>query len=191
MRDYANPAATWCKSACTRTFACCIGAFMLAAAGAIADADAQTLPGKAKESGCVDTPRIVGGSMYRCNTASGAAAYFNVPGADNAPPVRKEATTTTTTTKSTPTPAGFPKVDADTQKGRDDTRRKVLSEELAAEEKMLAAARAAYANGAPVPLPEEQANAEKYRERIARLRQSVGLHERNIEALKKELGPAR
>ena len=43
-------------------------------------------------------------------------------------------------------------------------------------------------NGAPVPLPEEQANAEKYRERIARLRQAVQLHERNIEALKKELG---
>ena len=52
-------------------------------------------------------------------------------------------------------------------------------------------ARAAYANGAPVPLPEEQANADKYRERIARLRQSIALHERNIEALKKELGATR
>ena len=30
--------------------------------------------------------------------------------------------------KSTPTPAGFPKVDAETQKGRDDMRRRVLSE---------------------------------------------------------------
>ena len=48
-------------------------------------------------------------------------------------------------------------------------------------------ARALYANGAPVPLPEEQSNAAKYQERIARLRQSVQLHERNIEALKKEL----
>ena len=92
---------------------------------------------------------------------------------------------------STPTPAGFPKVDADTQKSRDETRRKVLSEELAAEEKLLAGARAAYANGAPVPLPEEQSNADKYRERIARLRQSIALHERNIEALKKELGATR
>ena len=48
-----------------------------------------------------------------------------------------------------------------------------------------------YANGAPVPLPEEQADAEKYRQRIARLRQAVQLHERNIEALKKELSAAR
>jgi hypothetical protein len=90
--------------------------------------------------------------------------------------------------RGTPTPAGFPKVDADTQRTRDDMRRKVLSDELGAEEKLLAEARTTYANGAPVPLPEEQGNAEKYRERIARLRQSMQLHERNIEALRKELG---
>jgi hypothetical protein len=93
--------------------------------------------------------------------------------------------------KSTPTPAGFPKVDADTQRSRDDMRRKVLSDELTAEEKLLVEARTAYNNGAPVPQPEEQANAAKYQERIARLRQSVQLHERNIEALKKELGATR
>jgi hypothetical protein len=93
--------------------------------------------------------------------------------------------------RSTPSPAGFPKVDAETQKGRDSMRRKVLADELAAEEKLAADARNAYANGAPVPLAEEQANADKYRERIARLRQSVHLHERNIEALKKELGNMR
>ena len=62
---------------------------------------------------------------------------------------------------------------------------------VSAEEKFLADARAAYGNGAPVPLPEEQADAEKYRQRIARLRQEVQLHERNIEALKKELGNTR
>ena len=67
-------------------------------------------------------------------------------------------------------------------------RRKVLTDELSAEEKSLAEAREAYNNGAPTPLPEEQSNAAKYQERIARLRQAVQLHERNIEALKKELG---
>jgi hypothetical protein len=94
---------------------------------------------------------------------------------------------TSSTGKSTPTPAGFPKVDSETQRTRDDMRRKVLTDELSAEEKLLLEARALYANGAPVPLPEEQSNAAKYQERIARLRQSVQLHERNIEALKKEL----
>jgi hypothetical protein len=90
--------------------------------------------------------------------------------------------------KSTPTPSNFPKVDAETQRTRDDMRRKVLSDELAAEEKLLAEARKDYNGGAPTPLPEEQANAAKYQERIGRLRQAVQLHERNIEALKKELG---
>ncbi len=93
--------------------------------------------------------------------------------------------------KSTPTPAGFPKVDADTQRSRDGMRRKVLSDELAAEEKLLAEARTAYANGAPAPLPEEQSNAAQYQARIARLLQSLQLHERNVDALKKELGNTR
>lgn len=93
--------------------------------------------------------------------------------------------------RTTPTPAGFPRVDAETQRGRDDVRRRVLSEELASEEKLLAEARTSYANGAPVPLPEEQANAGRYRDRIGRLRQAVQLHERNIDALKKELGTTR
>jgi len=94
---------------------------------------------------------------------------------------------TSSTGKSTPTPGGFPKVDAETQRTRDDMRRKVLTDELTAEEKLLSEARGLYANGAPTPLAEEQSNAAKYQERIARLRQSVQLHERNIEALKKEL----
>jgi hypothetical protein len=82
---------------------------------------------------------------------------------------------------------GFPRIDSETQKGRDDVRRKVLADELASEEKLLVEARAAYADGAPQPQPEERTDAEKYRQRIARLRQAVGLHEKNIEALKKEI----
>jgi hypothetical protein len=93
----------------------------------------------------------------------------------------------TTTARSSPTPSGFPRVDPDTQKGRDDVRRKVLAEELLTEEKLLAETRMLYSDGAPVPLPEERSDAEKYRLRIARLRQTVNVHEKNIEALKKEL----
>jgi hypothetical protein len=91
------------------------------------------------------------------------------------------------TVKSTPSPAGFPRVDADTQRGRDDMRRKVLMDELSTEEKLLAESRAAYGDGAPPPLPEEQKDAQKYASRLTKLRQAVSLHEKNIEALKKEL----
>lgn len=93
--------------------------------------------------------------------------------------------------RASPSPANFPRVDAETQRGRDDLRRRVLAEELAGEEKLLAEAKNVYAGGAPVPLPEEKADVEKYRARIARLRQSVTLHEKNIEALKKELAGIR
>lgn len=141
-----------------------------------ADASAATLAEKAKESGCVNKPVLIAGETYRCATESGAFSYFNVPGGAGEPRSAKA-----------PTPAGFPRVDAATQKGRDDVRRKVLADELAAEEKLLAEARTSYANGAPPPLPEERADAEKYRTRIARLRQTVAVHEKNIEALKKEL----
>ncbi len=48
----------------------------------------------------------------------------------------------------------------------------------------------AYADGAPTALPEERANVDKYRERIARLRQAIGVHEKNVEALRKELASA-
>jgi hypothetical protein len=172
---------------CIRALSWCLAGAAAAVFAIVGDAAAQTLASKAKESGCVDAPRGVEGSMFRCTTASGAAAYFNVPGVDGTMQPRRGGSSA----KSTPTPAGFPKVDAETQKGRDDMRRRVLSDELSAEEKLLADARAGYANGAPVPLPEEQADAEKYRQRIARLRQAVQLHERNIEALKKELSAAR
>jgi len=157
----------------------CAAALLVLAAAA---ASAGPLEDKAKESGCVTRPEASNG-MYRCQTQSGTA-FFNVPGMT---PPATASRTTGKAAASTPTPAGFPRVDTATQKGRDDVRRKVLTEELSSEEKLLAEARAAYADGAPAPLPEERADAAKYQQRIARLRQVVGLHERNIEALRKEI----
>jgi hypothetical protein len=131
--------------------------------------------------------------------ADGATHYTNVPPdkgwrkiscdvADDAQRSRGSAASAGTKTA---TPTGFPRVDADTQKGRDELRRKVLNDELASEEQLLVEARGAYGNGAPQPLPDEQANAEKYRQRIAKLRQAVQLHERNVEALRKEIAALR
>ena len=87
----------------------------------------------------------------------------------------------------TGTPTGFPRVEPEAQRSRDELRRKVLNDELATEQKLLDDARNAYGNGAPPPLSDEANDAEKYRQRIARLRQSVQLHERNVEALRKEI----
>ena len=70
-----------------------------------------------------------------------------------------------------PTPAGFPRVDPETQKGRDDVRRKVLADELAAEEKLLTESRVPTRTARPRRCRRSSADAEKYRMRIARLRQ--------------------
>jgi hypothetical protein len=169
----------------------CPRALLVVALGAMAGVlDAQTLAGKAKESGCVDAPRLVEGATFRCNTSSGAAAYFNVPGYDGGVPDRSQRRSGNAS-GAAPSPLGFPRVDADTQKGRDDMRRKVLGDEITAEQTLLAESRAAYANGAPAATPEERASPQKYADRIAKLRDTVRLHERNIELLKKELAGTR
>jgi len=149
--------------------------------------EAVTLSEKAKESGCVSKPQPVQETLYRCSTESGAFSYFNVPDGNGTPAAGSAPAPPSTSTPKVPTPASFPRVDPETQKGRDGVRRKVLGEELASEEKLLTESRAAYAEGAPPALPEEKADAEKYRARIARLKQTVTVHEKNVEALKKEL----
>ena len=138
----------------------------------------------------MNKPIFVSGTrgLYRCRTESGDSSYFNVPGTEAE--VQDKADRRTTSVPS-PSPAGFPKVDSATQKGRDDMRRKVLSDELATEEKLLSEARAAYAGGAPSALPDERSDVEKYRARIGKLREAVSVHERNVEALKKELSASK
>ena len=78
---------------------------------------------------------------------------------------------------SNPTPANFPKVDRDTQRKRDDVRKSILLEELAAEERSLSTVLASRNAGAKVHTMAEQ----------ARLAESVSLHKKNIEMLNKEL----
>lgn len=95
----------------------------------------------------------------------------------------------------TATPPGFPKVDSDTQKARDGDRRRILEGELASEQKALDEARRALAEQEETILPNERMqtrtgggiNGGKVEERIAPFRDKVALHERNIEAIRKEL----
>jgi len=149
-------------------------------------ARAATLAAKARAEGCTGRPTVVQGTnLYRCQT-QGGTHYFNLEG-----PVSDSGSAAVARSAPTATPQGFPKVDTGTQKGRDDLRRRVLNEELTTEEKLLAEARVAYNNGAPLPLAEEKDVPQRYTDRVARLRQAVSLHEKNIEALKKELAATR
>lgn len=90
----------------------------------------------------------------------------------------------------TATPPGFPRVDSETQKQRDGTRRSILEQELVAERSLLDEARKALAEGEATRLGDER-NYQKYLDRVQGLKDNVTLHEKNVEALNKELAAVR
>jgi Domain of unknown function (DUF4124) len=87
-------------------------------------------------------------------------------------------------------PANFPKVDSETQRKRDQGRKQILEDELKTEQKLLEDAKKALTEGEGTRLGNER-NYQKYLDRIQGLRDTVGLHEKNVEAIKKELNEAR
>jgi Domain of unknown function (DUF4124) len=95
-------------------------------------------------------------------------------------------TSTSATTELKPT-ALVSKVDPFTQKGRDDVRKRVLTQELTQEEKAYLDAQTLYSGGTPAAQTDETLGGAKYLDRVARLRQSVQTHEKNIAAIKQEI----
>ena len=95
--------------------------------------------------------------------------------------------------RSARSPADFPKVNGETQKGRDETRRKILQNELDAEEKLLVEAQKNLQDGADNPEiihgkdGSKRRNVARYDEKVKSLTEQVTLHQNNIDALKAEL----
>lgn len=91
------------------------------------------------------------------------------------------------------TPEDFPRVDSQTQKSRDATRRIILQDELASEEQLLAAARENLKSVENNPEPLVGAdglpfrNAAKNAEKLKAAQELVSLHEQNIKALNTEI----
>jgi hypothetical protein len=85
------------------------------------------------------------------------------------------------------------RVNSDTQNRRDDTRRKILDDELATEQKALEDSRQKLKEGQENPEVSKGANGQtfrnvsKYEEKVGALQEDVNAHEKNIEALKTEL----
>jgi len=90
----------------------------------------------------------------------------------------------------TPSPADFPRIDAGTQKRRDDIRRQVLQDEIATERRNADEARRQLTLGERVQAG-ERATDSTYLNRVKRLRQSVDQHEQNIAAIQRELANLR
>jgi hypothetical protein len=87
-------------------------------------------------------------------------------------------------------PANFPKVDSATQKKRDDTRKRLLLDELGAEQKSLLDAQAALDEGSRARAGEKNTS-KAYLERIEKLQDTVSRHQKNIEAINRELATIR
>jgi hypothetical protein len=127
-------------------------------------------------------------TIYKCTDAGGGVVISNSRLEKNckviqsgpestvpAPPKPKQAGAA-----ANPTPSGFPKVQEDTQKARDGDRRHILEQELAAEQRNLEQSRK--------ELGEQERIAGDKPERLAPYKESVAQHERNIQAIQKELG---
>ena len=131
------------------------------------------------------------GQIYECVDASGNKRFTNIKaeakgcklldvGPINTVPAVKPAN------KSAPGPTTFPKVDAATQRERDTDRRRILEQELANEQKQLAAAQKDLAEQQSVRQGDER-NYQRVLERLEPYQKRVKQHEDNIESLRKEL----
>lgn len=89
-------------------------------------------------------------------------------------------------TQAAVTPANFPRVDRETQRSRDSDRKRVLEDELKAEEDKLTRLKVEYNSGEPERRGDER-NFALYAERVQRLRDDVARAESNVNALRREI----
>ncbi len=128
-------------------------------------------------------------TIYKCVDANGATTYASAKldknckaissGPENSLPGLPKPKAASGAAAN-PTPGGFPRVGEDTQKARDGDRRHILEQELAGEQRSLEQARK--------ELAEQEAAKGGQSDRTAPYRDRVGQHERNIQAIQKELG---
>ena len=142
--------------------------------------------------------------MYQCVDAQGHKTFSNVRLSDKS--VKCAAmdlgpATTVPTQKPAPKPAtgsasgtgsssGFPKVGESAQKERDTDRRRILEGELDAEKKNLEQAKKELSEQEAIRLGDEK-NYQRVLDRLEPFKNKVSLHERNIEAIEKELAKLR
>ena len=85
-----------------------------------------------------------------------------------------------------PSPADFPRIDAGTQKRRDDIRRQVLQDEISGERRNADEARRQLVLGERLQ-PGERATDTSYINRVKKLRATVQQHEQNVTSIQREL----
>lgn len=151
-------------------------------------------------------PHLAQAQIYRCVDANGRPLYTDVKVGKcqlidtgpslpaSSPPIPAPRPPSSAGASSAPapsaSPANFPRVETSQQRARDDERREILGDELRIEEKKLADLKRTFNNGEPERQGNER-NYAKYQERVASMRDEIGRTERNIEALRREIGNIR
>lgn len=150
-------------------------------------------------------------TVYKCIDAEGGITYTNDPSsARNCQPLRSDLPISTVPASpqrpasaaprpaATPSPS-FPRVSPDAQRSRDDSRRQILERELASERTALEEAQQKLAEEEGRDAPEDRIirqtergpraviNLGKREERLKPFRDQIDLHQRNIEALEREM----
>ena len=128
--------------------------------------------------------------IYKSVDEDGRVTYSNVPSKGAQKLILEPLNTVPSSKPSTQPPGNFPKVDAETQKSRDNVRRQILENELAQEMTQLEDAKKALAEGEATRLGSER-NYQRYLDRIQPLKDTVAEHQKNIDALKEELAGLR
>ncbi len=132
---------------------------------------------------CVDG----NGGKVLTDTYKAGCKTLNLPGNIAAPQTPRKSGAARAPSAPVTTPTDFPKVDNAQQKARDSDRREILNEELRMEDKKLAELRKEFNGGEPERQGNER-NYAKYQERVEQMRDAIGRSEKNIEALKREIG---
>lgn len=85
-----------------------------------------------------------------------------------------------------PSPSNFPRIDKATQQKRDDIRRQVLQDEVAAERRNAAEARRQLVLGERLQ-PGEKVSDSTYINRVKKLRATISEHDQNVSAIQREI----
>ena len=128
-----------------------------------------------------------GGKTYQNTGASKGCKKVDLPGITTIPGLPRKPAVVTATAKQSAAPADFPRVDSSTQKARDNDRKQILLDEMKTEEQKLAELKKDFNGGEPERRGDER-NYAKYQERVATMKEEVGRTEKNIDALRREIG---
>jgi hypothetical protein len=136
-------------------------------------------------------PGLVQAEIYKAVDENGHVTYSSTPIKGGKKIILEPLPTMDAPSRASP--EGFPRVDGDTQKNRDDTRYLILQNELSEEERLLEEAKKNLQEGEAKPEVYKGKdgktfrNVAKYDEKIKSLTEEVNLHQNNVEALKTEI----